>query len=231
MAKRNKTLVIAAHPDDEVLGCGATIAKYAAKGADVRILILSEGATARDSTRDRQKHAKELRALNLAAQKAAKILGATSVTLLGFPDNRLDGTDLLDVVKSIETVTSSFKPDTVFTHAKGDVNVDHRITHEAVLTACRATPGQSVRELFFFETPSSTEWRPPCDGETFAPNWFEDVSKTLSLKLKALNVYAAEMRPWPHPRSLRAVEALARWRGASNGVAAAEAFVLGRKLA
>jgi LmbE family N-acetylglucosaminyl deacetylase len=146
------------------------------------------------------------------------------------PDNRMDGLDLLDVVKLIETTISRLQPCTVLTHHVGDVNIDHRIVHEAVLAACRPQPSHPVRELLFFEVPSSTEWRPPGSGQPFQPNLFIDISKTLAVKLKALETYANELREFPHPRSMRAVEALARWRGATIGVEAAEAFILGRQL-
>ena len=122
------------------------------------------------------------------------------------------------------------QPSTVFTHHPGDMNVDHRCVHEAVVTACRPQPGNLVKTLLLFEVPSSTEWQTPWTAPVFAPNWFVEISQTLERKLAALDVYAAEMRPWPHPRSLQGVEHLARWRGASSGVDAAEAFVLARFL-
>jgi LmbE family N-acetylglucosaminyl deacetylase len=132
------------------------------------------------------------------------------------------------VAQSIEELISRHRPDTVFTHHAGDVNVDHRLTHEAVVVACRPQPDATVRTLLSFEVPSSTEWQPPGSAIAFAPNWFVDVSDTLEIKLAALDAYQAEMRAWPHPRSREGVLHLARWRGATVGVAAAEAFVLGR---
>jgi LmbE family N-acetylglucosaminyl deacetylase len=118
----------------------------------------------------------------------------------------------------------------VLTHHAGDVNIDHRVVHDAVIAACRPQPGYSVKELLFFEVPSSTEWRPPGSAEPFNPNWFFDITSTLATKMEALRAYEAELRAFPHPRSLKAVEALALWRGATAGVEAAEAFVLGRKI-
>jgi LmbE family N-acetylglucosaminyl deacetylase len=167
---------------------------------------------------------------NAAADAACQLLGCASVEIVGLPDNRMDGQELLDVVKLVERFVARHRPSVLFTHHRGDVNVDHQVTHEAVLAACRPQPGTPVRELLFFETASSTEWRPPGSSPAFAPNWFVDISDTLEIKLAALRAYEAEMRPFPHARSLRAVEALARWRGATVGVDAAEAFVLGRKL-
>jgi N-acetylglucosamine malate deacetylase 1 len=137
---------------------------------------------------------------------------------------------LLDVVKKIEAFIQRYQPSTVFTHHAGDVNIDHQVVHHAVVTACRPLPGHSVKELLFFEVPSSTEWRPTSSAEPFIPNWFVDISTTLAKKLQALEGYGSELRAFPHPRSLKAVSALATWRGATVGVEAAEAFVLGRKL-
>jgi len=151
------------------------------------------------------------------------------VETIGLPDNRLDGVELLDLVKRIEASIERHEPSVVLTHHAGDVNIDHQLVHEAVLAACRPQPGHPVDELLFFEIPSSTEWRPAGSRTTFVPNWFVDVSTTLPRKLDALRAYDSELRPFPHPRSLEAVEALARWRGATVGMLAAEAFVLGRK--
>jgi LmbE family N-acetylglucosaminyl deacetylase len=167
---------------------------------------------------------------NAAAQAAAKILGCASLEILALPDNRLDGVELLDIVKRVEAFVKRYRPSTLLTHHCGDVNIDHRIVHEAVISACRPQPGHPVKELLFFEVPSSTEWRPSGSGESFNPNCFVDISATLAKKLAALQAYVSELRPFPHPRSVQAVSALAQWRGATVGVEAAEAFILGRKL-
>lgn len=227
----NKVLVFAAHPDDEILGCGATIAKHVRNSDEVHVVILAEGATSRDEERNRSHHSSELNELASAAHKAKNILGYSSLSLNDFPDNRMDSIDLLDVVKVIEKKIEQIRPEIVYTHHVGDVNIDHRIIHEAVVTACRPVPSHPVKRLLFFEIPSSTEWQPPQSAPLFAPNWFEDVSYALDAKLKALDAYRSEMRPWPHPRSIEAVRHLARWRGATVGVEAAEAFVLGRNVA
>jgi len=139
--------------------------------------------------------------------------------------------ELLDVVKIVERELAAARPELVYTHHSGDVNVDHRIAHDAVIAAVRPQPGNRVRGLYFFETPSSTEWRPPTSMRGFEPAHFVDVSRTLDRKLAALRAYDSEMRAWPHPRSYRAVEHLARWRGAIVGVEAAEAFETGRSIA
>jgi N-acetylglucosamine malate deacetylase 1 len=224
-----RVAVIAAHPDDEVLGCGATMARHAAGGDEVHVLIVAEGATSRMPQRDRSEAKAQLSELAASARSANQLLGTTSLKLLDFPDNRLDGIDLLDVVKAVESFLDACKPHTVYTHWPFDLNVDHRVVSEAVQTACRPLPQSRLEQLVFFEIPSSTEWRvsPP---RTFEPTYFVEISATLESKRLALAAYASEMRASPHARSVEAVESLARWRGATVGVNAAEAFVLGRGL-
>jgi len=226
----DSVLVVAAHPDDEVLGCGGTIARHADAGDRVQVLILAEGATSRQLQRDRGQAGDELSALAQAAQQARVILGAQGVELLDFPDNRLDSVDRLDLVKQIEERIARYQPHVVYVHHAGDVNVDHRRLHEAVVTACRPTPGQPVRRLLSFEVASSSEWQPPGSAPPFQPNWFVDISAQWPRKREALAAYDSEMRLWPHARSLEALEHLARWRGAQVGVDAAEAFCLLRQL-
>jgi LmbE family N-acetylglucosaminyl deacetylase len=226
----DSVLVVAAHPDDEVLGCGGTIACHADAGDQVQVLIVAEGATSRHNQRDRNQATDELSALAQAAQQAGEILGAQGVELLDLPDNRLDSLDRLDLIKQIEECIARHQPQVVYVHHAGDVNVDHRRLHEAVVTACRPTPGQPVRRLLSFEVASSTEWQPPGSASPFQPNWFVDISAQWPRKRVALAAYASEMRPWPHARSLEALEHLARWRGAQVGVEAAEAFCLLRQL-
>ena len=228
--RNKKILIIAAHPDDEVLGCGGTMAKWANEGAEAYALIMAEGATSRDKTRDRESRNVDLAHLGLAAQKASDLLGIASVELLSYPDNRMDSVDLLDVVKSVEDRIKKINPDTVVTHHSADLNIDHQVIHEAVMAACRPQPGNPVKRILSFEVPSSTEWQSPTFGNSFIPNWFEDISDTLELKIRALEAYETEMREWPHARSIKAVEHLARWRGASIGREAAEAFILERAI-
>lgn len=222
---RKTVAVIAAHPDDEVLGCGATLAKMSREGHQVHVLLMADGEASRPGSGS---EAQEKRAR--AADAARDAMGCASVTQLGMPDNRMDSLDLLDVVQEIERFLLRHQPCLVFTHFSGDVNIDHRITHDAVLAACRPQPGHFVEELAFFEVPSSTEWRPPASAQAFHPNWFVDVSSTMAAKQAALKCYASELRPFPHPRSVEGIQALARWRGATVGVEAAEAFVLGRRI-
>lgn len=226
MAK--KILVVAAHPDDEVLGVGGTILRHTAEGDTVRILLLAEGLTSRADTRDTAVCREALDALHTNTQRVARALGAECAELCKFPDNRMDSIMLLDVVKPIEHMIDKYHPDVVYTHHGGDVNVDHQRTHEAVVTACRALPGQCVNELYFFETPSSTEWQMMRADRAFLPALYVDVAATLAKKLDVLHLYDSEMRSFPHTRSYEAVEALAHWRGATAGLTAAEAFEVGR---
>ena len=230
MALEGDVLVVAAHPDDEVLGCGGTIARLATAGRSVHVLLLADGENSRAEVDGAGVSAGALAARQAAAQQACDILGCLSVEALAMPDNRMDGLVLLDVVKEIEARIKHYAPTTLLTHHGGDVNVDHRVVHQAVIAACRPVPGHSVRELLFFEVPSSTEWRPPSSADSFDPNYFVDVSATLDRKMSALDAYASELRDFPHPRSKTAVKALASWRGSTVGVPAAEAFVVGRKI-
>jgi LmbE family N-acetylglucosaminyl deacetylase len=225
----NQILIFAAHPDDEVLGCGGTIAKLSNQGATIHVAFLADGVYSRAG--DSAACQTELAARRIAAQKACDILGVKSLSFGDFPDNRMDTLALLDIIKVVEGLIAEHRPDTILTHHAGDVNIDHRRTHEAVVTACRPQPGHPVKTLLSFEVPSSTEWQPPGSAPVFAPNWFVDISDTLERKLVALDVYAVELRAWPHPRSRQGVEHLAHWRGATVGVDAAEAFMLGRQRA
>ena len=227
---KKNILVVAAHPDDEVLGCGGAMAKHALSGDRVHVLILGEGVTSRGASRESGRNTAKLSQLAKSAHEANRLLGVKSVKLVDFPDNRFDSVDLLDIVKAIESVKKEVHPEIIYTHYGQDVNVDHRRVHEAVLAACRPLPGETVKTLLFFEVASSTEWRPPTKETVFMPNWFVDISQTLPRKMKALKKYSSEMRPWPHARSLKALEHLAGWRGATIGVQAAEAFMLGRNI-
>lgn len=228
---KNEVLVIAAHPDDEILGCGGTMAMHANKGDTVRVVILAEGITSRGKVRDRESNGKKLDELRADVHRANNVLGVHSIDLHDFPDNRMDSIERLEVVKVVEQFIDKYHPDIIYTHHKGDVNVDHRRIHDAVVTACRPMPGpHRVETLLFFEVASSTEWQPPGSAAPFVPNWFINISDELDNKINALKEYEGEMRPWPHARSLKALEYLAKWRGANIGVEAAEAFVLGRHL-
>lgn len=220
MITARRVLVVAAHPDDEALGCGGTIARLSSEGSDVHLLFLADGVNARGSAKDAVLQRRSM------AKKAAAALGAKSPTCLDFPDNRLDSVDLLDLIQSIEEHAAMIKPDLVFTHSPSDLNIDHRICAQAVMTAFRPTPNQSVRSILAFEVPSSTEWNFGAVPAVFEANAFFDISEHIEVKLAALRQYEEEMHSFPHPRSMEAVEALARWRGATIGAEAAEAFMI-----
>ena len=142
-----KILIVAAHPDDEVLGCGGTILKHVADGDSVHIVIMAEGITSRDSVRDIVKNTSLLEKLHSQSYMVAKRLGAQSLTMFRFPDNRMDSVNLLDIIKKIEQVVDNVKPDVIYTHHGGDINIDHQITNKAVITASRALPGKSVKQI------------------------------------------------------------------------------------
>ncbi len=219
-------LVIAAHPDDETLGCGGTLARLIREGNLVRVAFMADGVGSRA-----EKGVQDIQALESrqeAASKACEVLGAPSPIFNDYPDNRLDTLPLLEIVQSIEILITKYQPDTILTHHFGDLNIDHQIVHKAVFTACRPQTGYPVQTLLTFETPSSTEWQTPVSARSFVPNWFVDITDTLEQKIMAAQCYVSELRQWPHPRSEQGLRHLAHWRGATVGVEAAEAFMLGR---
>lgn len=228
MTPIQRVLVVAAHPDDEILGCGAATARHAAEGAEVWSLVLGEGITSRKGV-SKARAASELKSLRANSERANKAVGVRKLILKSFPDNSFDSVPRLEIVHAIEEVVSRFKPQIVYTHGPSDLNIDHQITSEAVRTATRPLPGCPVAEVYAFEVLSATEWRFAPD-ESFVPNVFVDVTRFLDSKLAALRAYEGEMRPFPHPRSLEGVRALATLRGAESGFAAAEAFKLFRRV-
>lgn len=216
----SKTIVVvAAHADDEALGCGGTIARHVAEGDIVHAVFLADGVSSRpDADSDALFH-------RLAAtEKARQILGIATNTFLGLPDNRLDELPLIEVIQPLEHVLRQISPQVIYTHHFGDLNVDHRIAHQAVMTACRPTPECKVREIYAFEVMSSTEWNTPFH-RPFTPNYFVDISNYISTKLSALASYGQEMRKSPHSRSIDSLNYLALLRGNTIGVSAAEAFM------
>ena len=164
------------------------------------------------------------------ACRAGTLIGIKDFFFLCLPDNKMDSIDFLDIVQQLEPYLEQIMPDIIYTHHAGDLNIDHRLTHQAVMTACRPQPDFCVSAILCFEIPSSTEWQPPDSNIAFCPNWYVDISDTFDIKTAALKEYASEIRQWPHARSIEAVHSLNRWRGASVGVNAAEAFVLARHI-
>lgn len=223
---KKNILVLAAHPDDEVLGCGGTIAKYISQGDFVHVAFISDGVFSRQGDEDAL--AKELESRRSAAYSALSILGVTSISFGEFPDNRLDTVATIEVAQMIEALITEHQPKIVFTHHFGDVNVDHKMVHEATVVACRPQPNFCVKSILCYEVPSSTEWQLSGKRQEFCPNYFVDISSFLDQKNRSLSHYEFEMRASPHPRSLEAVRHLAHWRGATVGVDSAEAFMVGR---
>ncbi len=221
-------LVIAAHPDDELLGVGGTVRRLSNEGKSVHAVIMAEGLTSRSGHRqDTDKI--ELAHLQEDARNAAQEVGYASIEFCGFPDNRMDEVDLLDVIKVVSRYVEKYQPDTIFTHHYGDLNIDHRITCEAVLTACRPVGKYCVKRIYAFETPSSTEWNYNYD-KPFTPNVYVDVSDTIVAKVKGMNCYRTESTNYPHPRSEKALRALGQYRGSNAGCDSAEAFMLIREI-
>jgi N-acetylglucosamine malate deacetylase 1 len=229
MPESRCVLVIAAHPDDEILGCGATAARLALEGHEVYIAIIGEGMTSRHGEREKT-DARQLSLLHRNAQAAAAKIGARDVVLYKLPDNRLDTVPLLDIVKLVESLVEKLKPQIIYTHHPGDLNVDHGVVHRAVLTATRPVADQPVREIYTFEVPSSTEWAFQRIEPSFRPNVFVDVTATLEAKLAAMSCYHTESRQFPHPRSPEALRAIAARWGSVMGCQAAEAFELVRSV-
>ena len=221
-------LIIVAHPDDEVLGCGGTIARFSNEGKIINVAFLADGVFSRAGISEVAKE--ELKNRRQAAIDACKLIGVNEIVFGDFPDNQMDSVPLLEISKFVENLIKKFDPITIFTHHIGDVNIDHQLIHKSVMIACRPQHSNNVKEIYFFETASSTEWQFPGSSSAFVPNTFFDISSTLQQKIKALEIYHFEMREWPHPRSLKGVQHLAQWRGATIGVNAAEAFILGRQI-
>ncbi|MCC4240701.1 PIG-L deacetylase family protein [Thalassospira povalilytica] len=227
MNSNDRVLVIAAHPDDEVLGCGGTIARYRAEGCDVRVVFMAEGITARfspsefDTDAVKEKSAKR----NADALEAMTVLGVNTdqVFLSERHCCRLDQVPLIELTKQIEDHIREFSPTHLFTHAPDDPNIDHVTVHKAVLPAIRPIKGQHLRGVFAFEVLSSTEWNPL---KPYAPTVFQDITDSITQKIAAMQKYESEIHPPPHPRSPEVLQALARFRGAQAGLDYAEGFVL-----
>ncbi len=218
-------LVVVAHPDDEVLGCGGTLARLAGEGHAVHVSILGEGMTSRLNPDDPSVK-KLVATLHDQSQQVASLLKFHSCLNHGLPDNKFDTVPLLDVIKLIEQRIESIRPQVIFTHHGSDLNIDHQIVHRATLTACRPTTSCSVEQMYAMECPSSTEWSFQQLGGDFHPNTFVNIESTLEIKLQACQRYESEIRPFPHPRSIEALRAAAvRW-GSLSGFLAAEAFKL-----
>ena len=222
----NKTiLIVAAHPDDEVLGCFATVSKLIMQGYEAYTLILSGGKTSRDNF-DKQ----EIDVLKQEMFEANNYIGIKKVFQADFPDNSFDSVPLLNIVKEIEKIKRQVSPGVIFTHHSGDMNIDHQITHRAVLTATRPMVGECIRSIYSMEIPSSTEWNSFTKDTIFVPDVFVDVTDTIEKKVKAMSIYKSELKEYPHPRSLTFIKELAKSNGVKVGLKFSENFKLIRQI-
>jgi LmbE family N-acetylglucosaminyl deacetylase len=227
-----RILVIVAHPDDELLGLGATMHKLISEqNCQIRAVILGEGITSRSENRNPEQWSQELKIHRQNIETARKSIDYESVGIYDFPDNRFDSVALLDIVKVIEKEKEQFKPEIIFTHHGGDVNIDHQRTFEAVITATRPMEDEIVKTVITFETPSGTEWIASSDPRKFSPNLFIEVSEeNLNAKINGMESYEFEKRIYPHPRSPEALNIRASMWGVSIGSNLAEAFCIIRTL-
>ena len=225
LLKNKKVLFVVAHPDDEILGPGATIYQLVKhQNCIVKVIILGEGITSRSEKRDTSKWKKELKIHKSNIEKAKSILGYQYIKIYDFPDNRFDTVPLLDIVKIIEN-ENDFRPDFLFTHHGGDLNIDHQKTFEAALTSSRPLPNENLCSLITFETMSSTEFSNFSDTKSFKPNLIIEISDdALNAKCNAMASYQYEKRNFPHPRSNESIRNRAKMWGISNGIKAAEVF-------
>jgi len=213
-------LIVAAHPDDEVLGCFGTAKRLINEGYEGYTLILGEGKTSRGAE-------SELEILKKEIKEANSVIGIKEVFSFDFPDNAFDSVRLLDIVKVVEKIVGEVKPEIIFTHYEKDLNIDHQITYKATITATRPMEGCVVKEIYSFEILSSTEWNYPLN---FSPDTFFDISDTLKYKVEAMNKYQSELREFPHPRSLEGIKLNSKQWGMKVGAKAAEAFKCVRRI-
>lgn len=221
-------LVIAAHPDDEVYGMGGTIAKLSAEGNEVHVLIATDGSTMQ--YKDNPRLDEIIIKKKEETMYANEVLGVTKVHFGKLPDMKLDSIAHVNINSVIERIMRDVKPDIVYTHFYGDVNLDHQNIFKSTLVAVRPTPGQSVKELYCYRVPSSTEWSPQTVTSTFMPNVFVDISKYSQKKYEAIKLYETEIRNYPHPRSIEYIEKFDCATGLKCGIGLAEEFMLMRKI-
>jgi N-acetylglucosamine malate deacetylase 1 len=219
---RRRVLCIAAHPDDEVLGAGGALTRHAQAGGEVVVLILSEGEAAKSAGTPKN----AARRANAAA--AARLMGVTQVIHADLDDQRFDTHAFIELIQPIEEALRGFRPQVVYTHHGGDANTDHQLVFKATYAACRPMSEQAstIEQLLSYEVPSSTEQAPALAAYSFLPNAYVEVEDVWQVKDAALECYASELMPWPHPRSREYINALAVKRGGEAGLRRAEAFML-----
>lgn len=217
-----RILVVCAHPDDETLGMGGTIALHTGKKENVFVLIISEGESARGKNKSKITQRKK------QAEKACELLGVKEIKFLDYADQKLDTIPLSELSGKIETVIKKWKPNTVYTHFWNDINQDHRQVYEATAIAVRPIPKSKISQFIVFETPSSTEWG--SKKKSFSPNLFIDITKVMNKKLQAFSKYKNEVMSYPHPRSKKSVTNRAKFWGNTVGLEFAESFMLVREI-
>jgi LmbE family N-acetylglucosaminyl deacetylase len=224
--KNKRVMIVVAHPDDELLGLGASMNKLITEhNVTAHVVILGEGITSRSNERDVRQWEKELALHKQNIKNAQEAIGYQSVSVYNFPDNRFDTVALLDIIKIVEKEKGQFSPEIIFTHHGGDVNIDHQRAFEAVVTACRPMAHEKVKTVITFETPSGTEWRASSDPRHFIPNFYISVSEeNVNAKVKGMESYEFEKRAYPHPRSPQALKIQAQRWGVTVGADFAEAF-------
>lgn len=230
--QNKRIMLVVAHPDDELLGLGATMHKLIHEHkCTIHVVILGEGITSRSDTRDTKEWEEQLKIHRQNIETARKSIGFQSVGIYDFPDNRFDSVSLLDIIKVIEKEKQEFRPTVIFTHHGGDVNIDHQRTFEAVVTATRPMAHEKVQTIIAFETPSGTEWRAASDPRHFIPNMFFEVDEAgIDAKIKGMESYEFEKRAYPHPRSPEALKIQAQRWGVAVGKPFAEAFMIIRHI-
>jgi len=221
----NKVLVVVAHSDDEAIGCGGTLLKHRDAGDEIQIIFMTNGIGARSDADENEEQIRQT-----AKENSCQQLGVSIEHSFDFPDNGMDQIALIDIVKPIESIISHYQPNIIYTHHGGDLNIDHRIVHQAVITACRPQPTCSIEKILAFEVSSSTEWSSESIGGHFLPTYYSDISTVIDDKKALLCHYEHEMRPYPHSRSIEAILNLNKLRGNHMGLHAAEAFMLIREI-
>lgn len=213
-----RALIIAPHPDDEILGCGGTIRKLVLNGVNVSVLVMTRGKKELYSD-------KRIKNVRKEATSAHKLLGVSKTVFLQFPAPDLDTIPLSDLSVAISDEIKKLKPDTIFIPHRGDIHHDHKAVFDASLVAARPVQNYVVKRIYSYEVLSETEWAPPFSDDAFIPDNFVNVSEVFNFKLNAFRCFKSQIRVFPNPRSIKALESLASYRGSTVGFSLAEAFM------